>query len=184
MSTPVMAFTQYLKWMLMGFWLLWVTTLLVSRIFIFHAAYTTHVAKVSDENWLLEQCKTPEFYSNIRQHTDLCEAVYTNSRSSPFLVAMNAMAVNTYACGTKSCVDVFQGIFVRMGWQTIGVAIIMLLFVPNLAVALYQTVCGRFISIEESAFLKHTERHGVPYFQDLQTYTDIDASNSALRKRV
>jgi hypothetical protein len=73
MSTPVMAFTQYVKWMLLGFWVIWATTLFVSRIFIFHQAYTTHIAKVGDEKWLADQCTKPEFYSNIRQHTDLCE---------------------------------------------------------------------------------------------------------------
>jgi hypothetical protein len=68
-----MAFTNYMKWILIGFWIVWMTTLLVSRSYIFHEAYTAHVAKVEDERWLLEQCSTPEFYSNIRQHTDLCE---------------------------------------------------------------------------------------------------------------
>jgi hypothetical protein len=64
-----------MKWMLVGFWAIWVTTLCVSRIFIFHEAYSTHVAKVKDEQWLAEQCSKPEFYSNIRQHTDLCEVI-------------------------------------------------------------------------------------------------------------
>jgi hypothetical protein len=79
MSTPVMAFTKCTKWMLLGFWMVWLTTLLVSRVFIFHEAYTAHTAKVFDERWLAHQCKQPEFYSNIRHHTDLCEV----SRCSP-----------------------------------------------------------------------------------------------------
>jgi hypothetical protein len=169
MSTPVMAFTQYMKWMLVGFWMIWVTTLFVSRIFIFHEAYITHAAKVVDEQWLAQQCSKPEFYSNIRQHTDLCEAVYANSRSSAFLVALNAMAVNTYVCGNRPCVEVLQSVFVKMGWQTIGVVIILFLFAPNVLVLLYKTMCGRSLNTYECAMVQQNERYGLdsyaPYFQ-------------------
>ena len=34
-----------------------------------------------------------EFYSNIRQHTDICEEVEKNARADVFLTALNAMAV-------------------------------------------------------------------------------------------
>jgi hypothetical protein len=173
MSTPAMAFTQYLKWMLMGFWLVWLTTLVVSRIFIFHEAYTTHTAKVVDEQWLAEQCKTPEFYSNIRQHTDLCEAVYANYRASPFLVGLNAMAVNTYACGSRPCTEVLQSAFVKMGWQMVGVAILLALFAPNLLLLLYKSCSGGALTAQESAIFRKMEQS--PYYcQDLQTSSESD----------
>jgi hypothetical protein len=173
MSTPIMLFTQYMKWVLMGFWVLWGTTFCVSRLFIFHEAYTAHVAMVSDEKWLSDQCNTPEFYSNIRQHTDLCEAVYANSRSNVFLVALNAMAVNTHACGNSSCVDVIRGVLTKLGWPALGIIIILFLFAPNLLVLIYQTICGRSLSIHERAMFKQTERYGLQ-FEDLQASMDIE----------
>jgi hypothetical protein len=182
MSTPAMAFATHLKWMLFGFWTVWLTTLLVSRIFIFHSAYTTHTAKVVDERWLLEQCKTPEFYSNIRQHTDLCEAVHANYRASPFLVGLNAIAVNTYACGARPCVEMIQTIFVRMGWQTVGVVAILFIFAPNLLVLLYKTVCGRSMTTDELAVFRHTERCS-PYFQDLQSHPSYSGQEYGIRSR-
>lgn len=53
--------------------MIWVLSLTISRLFIFQQAYSSHVAKIQDEQWLLQQCEEPVFYSNIRQHTDLCE---------------------------------------------------------------------------------------------------------------
>jgi hypothetical protein len=180
MSTPAMALTLSMKWMLMGFWLVWGTTLLVSRIFIFHQAYTTHTAKVRDEEWLANQCSTPEFYSNIRQHTDLCEDVYSNSRASPFLVGLNAMAVNTYVCGIHPCTEVLQGILVKMGWQTVGVVAILFIFAPNLLALIYRTICGRSLTAHEREIFKQMDRHGA-YCQDLQTSAPY--LETTLRKR-
>jgi hypothetical protein len=181
MSTPVMAFTQYMKWMLMGVWLVWATTLVVSRIFIFHEAYTTHTAKVWDERWLYDQCKTPEFYSNIRQHTDLCEAVHANYRASPFLVGLNAMAVNTYACGSRPCTEVLQTLLVKMGWQMIGVVVLLALFAPNLLLILYKMWGGGALTTQESAIFRHMEQYP-SYCQDLQTYSDLDVKGMRNRK--
>jgi hypothetical protein len=134
----------------------------------------------------VEQCRKPEFYSNIRQHTDLCESVYANYRASPFLVALNAMAVNTYACGTRPCTEMLQGLFVRMGWQTVGVVVLLLLFAPNLLVCLYKAACCRSLSADEMAIFRQTESHAyAPYFQDLQqNYSCLDAGlPSGLRSR-
>jgi hypothetical protein len=33
------------------------------------------VGKRNDERWLLLQCADPDFYSNLRQHSDLCTEV-------------------------------------------------------------------------------------------------------------
>jgi hypothetical protein len=97
------------------------------------------------------------------------QAVYANSRSSALLIALNAMAVNTYVCGTRSCVDILQGIFVKMGWQTLGVVMILFVFAPNILVVLYKTMCGRSLHAHECAIFKQNERYGLdtysPYFQ-------------------
>jgi hypothetical protein len=183
MSTPVMAFGHYVKWMLAGFWVLWLTTLLVSRIFIFHEAYTAHVAKVQDEKWLSSQCNTPEFYSNIRQHTDLCEAVYANSRTSACLVGLNAMATSTYVCGAKPCVEILQDLFVRMGWQAMALVVCLFVFAPNLFILLYRSICGRPLTSDESLLLKKNQFYSSsPYFQDLQSSQLVHFDNG-LRTR-
>lgn len=55
------------------------------RALIFHESYLHEQGKMQDEVYLLERCKDSEFYSNIRQHTDICTQVLENSRSSVLL---------------------------------------------------------------------------------------------------
>jgi len=45
------------------------------RVYAFHEAYVFEVGKRNDERWLLLQCADPDFYSNLRQHSDLCTEV-------------------------------------------------------------------------------------------------------------
>ena len=117
------------------------------------------------------------------------------------------MAVNTYACGTRPCVEVLQTIFVNLGWQTIGLVIILFIFVPNVLVALYKILCGRSLTTRECAIFRQNERYGLDayspaYFQvssqnrhctrwsrsdtclkqDLQSYRELEKDNS-LRNR-
>jgi hypothetical protein len=57
MSTPSMVFTIWMKNILMVLWLLWVSTLVISRIYILHEAYNFETAKLIDELYLLKLCK-------------------------------------------------------------------------------------------------------------------------------
>jgi hypothetical protein len=64
-------------------------TLLTSRIYVFYDIYTELCAIVIGEQYLLHRCNDPVFFSNIRQHTDLCSTVFANARQNIFLKALN-----------------------------------------------------------------------------------------------
>jgi hypothetical protein len=79
------------------------------------------------------------------------------------------MAVNTYACGSRPCLELLNNVFVKMGWQTVGVVIILFIFAPNVLVLLYKTICGRSLVARECVLFRQNERYGMdelaPYFQ-------------------
>ena len=85
------------------------------------------------------------------------------------LVALNAMAVNTYIYGTRPCVEVLQNAFVKIGWQTLGVAAILFMLAPNVFVLLYKMLSGRSLTANETAMFIQHDRNGLdvysPYFQ-------------------
>lgn len=60
-----------------------------------------------------QRAQEPEFYSNLRQHTDLCTEVAKNARASLLLTALNTVASQTHACGTASCMDFVFTVFSR-----------------------------------------------------------------------
>ena len=117
MSTPAMAFGAGLRSILVSLWLVWSATFVISRLFLLHDAYISEANKRVDEQWLLQKCKEPEFYSNMRQHSDICTEVAKNARSNLLLKALNSVAAQTHACGTTSCLDLIFTMFSRLGWH-------------------------------------------------------------------
>ena len=101
----------------MTIFFMWAFTLLVSRVFIFHEAWNHELDKREKEKYLLAKCEDPEFFHNIRFHTDICTEVAANARSSILLKALNTVAVNTHICGRHPCSEVLSGIVSRIGWQ-------------------------------------------------------------------
>ena len=131
MSTPAMAFGTGLRSVLVSLWVMWCATFLVSRAFLLHDAYISESNKRVDEKWLLKKCSEPEFYSNIRQHTDLCTEVEKNARTSLFLTALNSVALQTHACGSLSCLDLVFTAFSKLGWHVALLLLALVVVAPN-----------------------------------------------------
>jgi hypothetical protein len=70
-----MAFSSLLRNALAVFFSLWLATFLIVRAYAMHEAYIAEVGRRSDEKWLLNQCQDPDFYANLRQHSNLCTEV-------------------------------------------------------------------------------------------------------------
>ena len=118
MSTPAMIFSSVLKLMIICLTTFWIVSFSVGRFFIFHEAYTSAIRVVRDEAWIRTQCSDPQFYSNLKQHSDLCLSVQINFERNPFLVALNAVSETAYLCGRYSCAENLAAIS-RGGWPVI-----------------------------------------------------------------
>jgi hypothetical protein len=93
--------------------LLWVFTIISTRVYIFHNAYIHHLQTVEDELWIREQCKDPEFYAHLAAHSVLCQNVFENARKNTLLVALNETVSTASACGTVGCWELLA--FVQSG---------------------------------------------------------------------
>ncbi len=133
MSTPAMIFASMLKLMIICLTTFWIVSFLVGRFFVFYEAYTSALRLVRDEAWIREQCSDPLFYSNLKQHSDLCQSVQINFERSPFLVALNAVSETAYLCGRFSCVENLIAIS-RGGWPVILSVGLFSLLAPALLV--------------------------------------------------
>lgn len=79
-----------------GMWVMYIFTLCASRMYVFYETYSELRAMVSGEKYLLQRCNDPEFFSNIRQHTDLCTTVFVNARTNLVLNALNKTLQGSY----------------------------------------------------------------------------------------
>lgn len=151
MATPAMVFACLLKLMAISVGVFWVVSFGVSRLFVFYEAYSAFLRVLKDEEWLRVQCALPEFYSNMRQHTDLCNAVRLNAERSPMLIALNEVANTAHLCGRYSCTEALT-MLSGAGWPAI-VALVATLFVaPSLIVKVARGVV-------HSDLPRHEERH-------------------------
>ena len=127
MTTPAMVFSSVLKLMVISVGVFWIVSFAISRVFVFYEAYSAFLNVLKGEAWLRTQCALPEFYSNLRQHTDLCNAVRLNAERSPLLIALNEVASTAHLCGRFSCLEMLS----NAGWPVILAAMMVVLLVPS-----------------------------------------------------
>lgn len=57
MSTPYMILAGWGKSITISMWVIWVSTLILSRVYAFHEAYISESQRLMDEKYLLEKCQ-------------------------------------------------------------------------------------------------------------------------------
>jgi hypothetical protein len=131
MSTPAMVAASMIKLMVVCIGVFWIVSFSVGRIFIFYESYTSFLSVLRDEEWLRVQCASPEFYSNMRQHTELCNTVMFNASRSPLLIALNDVAGTAHLCGRYSCTEAIVSLS-SAGWPVIATVILVVLITPTI----------------------------------------------------
>jgi hypothetical protein len=142
---------------------LWTSVFLFTRVFLFYEAYQTESKRKEDERWLRVRCQEPEFYSNMKQHSDLCNQVEINARRSTFLTALHTVLDSTYLCGYESCLSLAGSAaswIVGAGMPFVAVVVVLLLLTPTL---LYP--CFR-IYLDRMADRRIMSLYNAPYGMD------------------
>ncbi len=128
-----MMLASMLKLMIICMTTFWIVSFSVGRFFVFYEAYTSALRLIRDEAWIRTQCSDPQFYSNLKQHSDLCQSVQINFERSPLLVALNAVSETAHICGRYSCTENLIAI-TRGGWPVILSVGFISLIAPTLLV--------------------------------------------------
>ena len=174
MSTPMMNFLSFAVRSASCIFWMWVLTICISLSYTFHCELGRERIKYQNDAWLRQKCQDPDFYINIKEHTDLCVTV--ENVPNLWLKALDTTISSTHVCGGQiSCTDRFQTFIQRTGWQLIGAILLLVVFSPNLAYLVYHTTTVR----------PNRTRHGdmhqegwSPYYQSL----DMD-HHTSMRKR-
>lgn len=134
-----MMLASMLKLMIICLTTFWIVSFSVGRFFVFYEAYTSALRTIRDEAWIRTQCADPQFYSNLKQHSDLCQSVQINFERSPLLVALNAVSETAHLCGRYSCTDNLMALS-RGGWPVILSVGIISLIAPTLLVQIMRVL--------------------------------------------
>jgi hypothetical protein len=133
MSTPGHVLAAYLRSLFLVFSALSLTGLVVSRVYIFYESYSSFSLKLKEEEWLRGRCQDADFYSNMRQHTDLCAQVETNARTSVLLHALNTVFLSAHMCGSRACMDYINDLVLKgFMWPALVVVCVFVIMIPSI----------------------------------------------------
>jgi hypothetical protein len=76
-----------------------------TRTHMFHTALTKRQQQSLNNAWLLEQCMTPEFYSNMKHHSSLCDDLVLEQADALWLHALRDVIDETRLCGEQHCIQ-------------------------------------------------------------------------------
>lgn len=125
---------------------LWLAMFAFSRLFMLYNEYQSELAMRADDEWLRSKCKDPEFFHNMKQHTDLCIKVEQNGRKSCAMVAINNVIAGTYLCGYKSCADYAASLLqwiMSLSLPFILAATALFLLTPTMLYPMYSAYLNR-----------------------------------------
>ena len=130
MGTPAHALVAYSKALFILISAFALCGVVISRVYIFYEAYSRFSMERSQEVWLRGQCRDPEFYSNMRQHTALCADIEHSAMQSVTLHALNKVFTTSHVCGERACIEYMNDLVVRgIAWPA---ALILCLFVVTI----------------------------------------------------
>ena len=153
-----MAFSVCLRNAFISFWIAWSIAFAVTRLYYLQEEYIAEVGKRRDETWLLRQCNDPEFYANLRQHSDICTEVENNARASLLLRALSkVMERSMHICGNVSCTEAIYTLGFRMGWHAVIIGIVLLIAAPNILLMVLRSIWNSKVS---TVFAVHSTRLG------------------------
>jgi len=133
-----------------------------TRSHMFHAAYMRRRQMLENNVWLLEQCKSPDFYGNMKHHSTLCDDVALAESDALWLHALRDVVDETHPCGEHSCAARVQHTLewiLGRGLLTFGGALFGLFVLFTLAVQLQRslTPCAPY-----AAYAPYPLRAGLP----------------------
>ena len=183
MGTPVQLFVRLSTYLVIAGAVLWGVTLACDRVFALHSIYTSHVAKIKEEEWLRVKCQEPEFFRNLRSHTTLCSEVESNARRSALLFAVNEVMQGTYLCGRMSCTEQGTQAFVWFLQLSMPMMICVTLFGALVCPMLVVQILRAIISVMQPSYhyagLSHSRSRSHPLSYHSLAFIENDDAISA-----
>lgn len=149
---------------------LWLAMFAFSRLFMLYNEYQSEIAMRADDQWLRAKCKDPEFFHNMKQHTDLCIKVEQNGRRSCLMVAMNNVISSTYLCGYRSCADYASSFLqwvMNLSLPFILAATALLLLTPTMIYPMYCAYLNRLA--DRRVMSLYNTPYGMQHYIDTHT---------------
>lgn len=154
-----------------------------TRTHMFHGALMRRQQNAENNVWLLQQCKSADFYSNMKQHSTLCDDVVLEQTDTLWLHALRDVIDNTYVCGELPCIKrVEQGLEWVFGRGVLLLAAMagssLLLFL--IVVHIQRTLSGRMYDTHS---MLHQHPATISTWQQYPLLRDSEPNGARIRTR-
>ena len=136
MGTPATAFASVIHTVVIWFGVLWISALVISRVYMFHDAYQRIQQRLETDMPLRASCHDPAFVQMMQQHPEVCARALLEAEVNPWLAALNVAANTPTLCGDEPCTSIAARLFARGGWTAIGCAMLVIIFSPQVLMPL------------------------------------------------
>eukprot|EP00961_Rhodomonas_salina_P202003 2724590-Rhodomonas_salina.2 len=136
MGTPATALASVIHTVVIWFGVLWISALVISRVYMFHDAYQRIQQRLETDAPLRESCYDQRFVQMMQQHPEVCARALHEAEMNPWLTALNEAASTPTLCGEEECSTIIARLFARGGWTALGCAIIVVIFSPQMLMPL------------------------------------------------
>ena len=100
----------------------------VQKLCVLHSAYLLQQERIEKEAWLRTQCAQPQFYTNMRHHSTLCEEVEATARIGALWHALQEVAGSVPPADAVALVQ-------RLSWPVMAAVAFACLCFPSLLIA-------------------------------------------------
>lgn len=147
--------------------ILWLLTFICDRLFAFHMIYLAAQKRQTHNEWLLERCKDPEFYVNIKYHAEVCNDVEDEALRSLFLYSLKEVTETTHICGSHPCAHYAQAVVDWVAGLSLPVMIIFIaivLFCPFVLVQFVRSIFSMYNMFQSPASLHNINPGYSPFY--------------------
>jgi len=85
----------------------WMMSFFIIKSHLLHVSYTARQQQNMNNKWLMEQCKLPEFYHNMKHHATLCDDLELQNKDSIWLHSLRDVLDSSSICGPVHCDALF-----------------------------------------------------------------------------
>lgn len=149
-----------------------------TRTHMFHGALMRRQQNILNNQWLVQQCKSPDFYSNMKQHSTLCDDVVLEQTDAVWLHALRDVIDQTYLCGDMPCISRIEQFVVWVFAR--GVFLLASLAASALLVFLLAVYIHRQLyAVSRLPYLRYPQNDQIiscqyPVLQDLEQEYDFN----------
>ena len=138
--------------------------ILISGSYEFYHAVNVRKTHIEENKWLAVECTKPEFYANLKKHSQICDDVNLEKHDSIYLHALKDVMENLSFCGKVHCgtwLLQIISVILSQGIYSLAVCACVMVFCCMILISVYRhLIQHNFMNANNSLYVSES-RHNM-----------------------